>query len=317
MPLGKGYQYLVLTSTRMSDDYYLILGISREASQDEIAKAYRKMARKHHPDANPDDDRAKQRFQKVQGAFDVLSDEGKRARYDRFGSQFESYPGGGGGGGSFDGLDLEQILRAGGGGFGFENLFQQFGSAQRPGPPRQGAHSQRELDISFHTAVLGGEVQLSVPAADGTVERIKVKIPAGIENGKKVRVGGKGDLSPAGGPPGDLLIKVRIAEHPFFRRRGRDLELDLPLTIGEAIQGASVDVPTPYGTITLKVPAGTSSGRRLRIKDHGIRGGAADGHLYAVAQIELPPDLEQVEDDVLESLERTYPASPRDGIRWE
>ncbi len=299
----------------MSDDYYQILGVSRNASQDEISRAYRKKARKHHPDANQGDARAKERFQKIQGAFDVLSDEGKRSRYDRFGSDFENMAGAGGA--DFNGMDLEQILGGGGAGFNMQDIFRQFGAGPRAPAPRRGNHLQHELDIPFHMAVLGGEVQVSLPGKGDKLERIRVKIPAGIENGKKVRVGGKGQPAPGGGAPGDLLIKVGVVDHPFFRRRGSDLELDLPLTISEAIQGASIDVPTPYGTITLKVPAGTSSGKRLRIKDHGIRMESSSGHLYALVQIQLPPDADRVESEMLENLEDYYRDSPRDGIRWQ
>jgi DnaJ-class molecular chaperone len=299
----------------MSDDYYQILGVSRDATQDEIAKAYRKKARKYHPDMNQDDARAKERFQEIQGAFDVLSDQKKKSQYDQFGSDFENV--GRAGGAGFGGMDLEEILRGGRGSFGMEDIVWQFGGGPPATAPRRGSNLQQELEISFHMAVLGGEVQVSVAGKGGKRERIRVKIPAGIENGKKVRVGGKGEPSRGGGSPGDLLIKVQIADHPCFRRRGRDLELDLPLTISEAIRGAAVDVPTPYGTITLKVPAGTSSGKRLRIKDHGIRTGSSSGHLYAVAQVHLPPDADKVESDILEKLEQYYPDSPRGGLRWE
>ena len=315
MPLCRENHSLAFRLPWMSDDYYQILGVSRNASQDEISKAYRKKARKHHPDANQGDAGAKERFQKIQGAFDVLSDEDKRSRYDRFGNNFENMAGAGGA--SFDGMDLEQILGGGGAGFNMQDIFRQFTAGPHASTPRQGSHLQHELDIPLHMAVLGGEVQVSLPGKGDKLERIKVKIPAGIENGKKVRVGGKGQPGPGGGAPGDLLIKVRVVGHPYFRRRGRDLELDLPLTISEAIQGASIDVPTPYGTITLKVPAGTSSGKRLRIKDHGIRMESSSGHLYAVVQIQLPPDIDRVESDILENLEDYYQDSPRDGICWQ
>ena len=299
----------------MSDDYYQILGVSRGASQDEIARAYRKMARKYHPDVNPDDVSAKQRFQKVQGAFDVLSDPDKKNRYDQFGENFESFEGAGAS--QFGGMDLEQIFGGGAGGVDLETLLRQFGGPQHAGPPRQGANRQDEIEVSFHTAVLGGDKQILVPGNTETPERINVKVPAGIENGKKIRVAGKGELSPGGGPPGDLLLKVRVAEHPCFRRRGLDLELDLPLTVAEAIRGAAIDLPTPYGVITLKVPPGTSGGSRLRVKDHGIRGVHSSGHLYAVAQIHVPQDVSGLEDGMLENLESCYPENPRDGIRWE
>jgi DnaJ-class molecular chaperone len=304
----------------MSDDYYEILGISRGASIDEIEKAHRKLARKYHPDVNPDDERAKKRFQQVQHAYDVLSDADKRAKYDRFGSNFDHA---GGGGPSFGGMDLDDILQGGfsQGGFGFEDILRQFGGAAGPSAGRQpaptrGQDIQRQLDIPFHTAVLGGEVQLAAQRPDGKQERINVKIPAGISQAAKVRIAGKGHPAAPGGKPGDIIITVQIAGHPCFRRRGRDLEVDLPVTVTEAMRGATIDVPTPYGTIALTVPAGTSGGQRLRIKDHGLATADGKGHLYVVVQIQIPEDV-TVDDDLLASLDELYDGDPRDGIRWD
>ena len=184
MPLGRESYGIVSTWANMSDDYYQVLGVSRGASQDEIARAYRKMARKYHPDVNPDDASAKQRFQKVQGAFDVLSDPEKKNRYDKFGENFESF--GGAGASQFGGMDLEQIFGSGAGGVDLETLLRQFGAPQQAGPPRQGANRQDEIEVSFQTAVLGGDRQILVPGNTETPERINVKVPAGIENVKMV-----------------------------------------------------------------------------------------------------------------------------------
>ncbi len=271
----------------MDEDYYQVLGVSRDASQADIQKAYRKLARKLHPDVNPDDKNAKQKFQKIQQAFDVLNDPNKREMYDRYGSSFESMGAGGPGGGAWRAhssgggpgfgfedfnLDLEQILggRGGGPGGGFEEIFRRFtgGGRQRGGSrrrPTRGADLQTDLKVPFQTAVTGGKVNVQVKRADGTAESIAVTIPPGIDDGKKLRLRGKGNPSPTGGPTGDLMVTVRVQPHPFYERRGKNLEVTVPVTLAEAALGGKVDLPTPKGTISLTVPAGTSSGRRLRL----------------------------------------------------
>lgn len=320
----------------MADDYYSTLGVSRDASAADIQKAYRKLARKYHPDMNPDDKDAKKKFQEVQTAFDVLSDNKKREMYDRYGSSFESmgrgpqpgqgYSGGGGPAFDFGDVDLSQIFgggagAAGGGGGGFADMLNQFrrGGGRKQAPPRRGADVEAELEIPFNTAVTGGETQIRLERPDGHIETIAVKIPAGIEDGKKIRLRGQGE-STGRGTPGDLLITVHIAAHPYFQRRGKNLDVTVPVTLAEAALGAKVDVPTPKGTISLRVPPGTSSGAKLRIKGHGVvsKNGEA-GDLYAEIQIVIPKNLDSKSQELIRQLDAEWqqqPLDPRHDLRW-
>ncbi len=310
----------------MAEDYYKILEVSRDASPEEIQKAYRKLARKYHPDMNPDDKAAKAKFQQVQHAYDVLNDAKKRQMYDQFGSEFESAgadPRGGrhpahGGGASFQDVDFSQLFGQGG---GFEGVFGQFGGEGHPGrrhaPRRPGADLQHDLHIPFNTSITGGEAQISVRRHGGKVETITVKIPAGIQNGKKIRLRGQGETSPTGGRQGDLLIKVLVAAHPYFTRRGNDLDVSVPITLAEAALGAKIDVPTPKGEITLTIPPGTSSGKRLRLKGMGAptpNGGHGD--LYAEMQIVLPVTLSEEDQAAIRELDGRHPLEPRAELRW-
>jgi len=315
----------------MAEDYYDNLGVSRNASQEEIQKAYRDLARKYHPDLNPDDKTAKEKFQKVQAAFDVLGDPEKRSKYDQFGPGFESagagpqgggryYWSGGGGKGGFEEVDLNDLFGGMGGGFG--DFFRGFGGggaatgrATRHG--RRGEDLTTDLEIPFNTAVVGGEAAVTLSRPDGKRETLSVKIPAGIEDGKKIRLRGKGQQGVGGGEAGDILITVHVAAHPFFTRRAKHLEVKVPVTVSEAALGAKVDLPTPRGTITLSVPAGTSSGRRLRIKGHGVAPkNETPGDLFAEVQIVLPESLDEEDKQMLQSLAAKHPQNPRASLRW-
>jgi curved DNA-binding protein len=324
----------------MAKDHYATLGVSRTASADDIQKAYRKLARKYHPDMNPDDATAKKKFQEVQSAFEVLSDSDKRKRYDQFGSDFD--PGSAGAGGHpggwryttssgpqtypFDVNDLNDIFGGAGGGAegggGFADLFKQFnrrgGSrrAQRPAAER-GNDLKHELTIPFSSAVLGGEAALTVQRHDGTLDTIKVKIPAGIDDGKKIRLRGQGEPGSGDATPGDIVLTIRVSPHPYFRRAGNRLDVRVPLTLAEAAQGATVDVPTPHGTISLKVPPNTSSGKRFRIKGHGVKPvNHAAGDLFAEIEIELPENLTGDERKQLAEISNRHPQNPRRELRW-
>jgi DnaJ-class molecular chaperone len=319
----------------MAEDYYKILGVDRGASAKEIEKAYRKLARTYHPDLNPDDKTAKEKFQKVQHAYDILNDPEKRKMYDQFGAGFESMGGGGptwrthrGAPEGFQDVDFSQFFgggEAGGGGTGagfggFEDILRQFagGAGRRRGrqPVARGADLQHELHIPFATSITGGQAQLSVRREDGNVEAITAKIPAGIEDGKKIRLRGQGERSPSGGAPGDLLITVRVGKHPCYRRNGKDLEVAVPVKLSEAAGGAKIDLPTPQGVIALTIPPGTSSGKRLRLKGMGVPSNSGSGDLYAEIQIVLPPDLDDADLKRIRELDRRYPRDPRSELTW-
>ncbi len=325
----------------MADDYYKTLGVRRDASQDEIQKAYRNLARKYHPDVNPGAD-AKKKFQEVQTAFDVLNDPQKREMYDRYGSSFETMGGRGPGGGTqwqwqpgggFSGQGVEDIDfgqffgerfgAGGGGGVDLGDIFRQFRrGSERPrrggaGGRRRGADLQHEVQIPFTTSITGGEVQLTVQRQDARTETISVKIPPGIEDGKKIRLRGQGEPAAAGGTPGDILLTVRIAPHPHFQRKGKDLNVRVPVTLGEAALGAKVDVPTPRGTVALQVPPGTSSGTKLRIKGHGVAAGSGTpGDLFAEIQIVIPKQFDDEARRMIQKLEERAPQAPRSNLRW-
>ncbi len=324
----------------MAEDYYQILGVARNASQAEIQKAYRDLARKYHPDMNPDDKSAKKKFQKIQAAFDALNDTKKRELYDRYGSSFETMGSGGPHGGAswqgtqgpgagfggFEDVDFGQFFgeRFGGERVGadFGDLFEQFrrsGGARRTrgGRQQRGTDLQHDLRITLDTAVNGGTVALAVTHASGKVENLEVKIPPGIEDGKKIRLRGQGEAGAAGGPPGDILLTVRVQPHPWFQRQGNNLTVKVPVTLSEAALGAKVDVPTPKGTVSLQVPAGTSSGTKLRVRGHGVtpKSGSA-GDLLAEIQVVLPKHLDESAREAIRQIGERYPLDPRANLRW-
>jgi DnaJ-class molecular chaperone len=314
----------------MAKDPYKTLGVERSASPEEIQKAYRRLARKYHPDMNPEDASARKKFQEVQSAFDILRDPEKRQQYDQFGDAFD--PTGGGPGGPkwtystgpqtypFDLNDLFGGEASGEGGGGFADLFKQFrrGAGQRrAAPPARGADLKHELTVPFATAVLGGEAALSIRRASGTVETIKLKIPAGIDDGKRIRLRGQGEPGQTGVPAGDILVTIRVSPHPHFRRTGKRLDVRVPITLAEAALGAKIDVPTPQGTIALSIPPGTSSGTRLRIKGHGVRPReGTSGDLFAEIQIVLPAGLSDDQWQQLADISNAHPQNPRAELRW-
>lgn len=315
----------------MAEDYYEVLGVSRTATPAEIQKAYRALARKHHPDLNPNDKKAQEKFKQVQAAYDVLNDPEKRKKYDQFGPQFEQFAGGGpfpggnpfGGGAPFGQGEIDFSQLFGGGGSTLEEILGQFsgagGGRRRTG--RRGATPGQDIkqaiDVPFNTAILGGEIELRVGRARGDSDVISVKIPAGIQDGQPIRLRGQGGESPHGGPAGDLLLVIRVSPHPLFVRRGNDLELQLPVTLAEAALGGKVDVPTPHGTITMTIKPGTSSGERLRIRGYGIRPATGDkGDLFAIVQIKLPTSLSEADAKAIRQLDEAHPLEPRKGLQW-
>ncbi len=311
----------------MADDYYKSLGVSRTASTEDISKAYRKLARKYHPDLNPDDKNSKKRFQEIQTAYDCLNDPEKRKMYDQFGPDYEKFragPGGGGPGGNpfggGRGFDFNEAFGVGGSGnVDLGDIFRQFtggGTRNRrsaSAAPSRGADVEAEITVPLSTAVLGGETEITLDR-DGIPESLRVKIPAGVHEGKKIRLRGQGHS--ANGRAGDLLLTIHIAAHPHFKLVGNDLELKLPITIGEAAMGGKVDVPTPGGTVTVTIPPRSQSGKRLRVKGQGARGTTGTGDMYIELQIKLPDALSESNLEKLRSLETAYTKSVRLGIAW-
>jgi DnaJ-class molecular chaperone len=294
----------------MAADYYETLGVKRDASEEEIKRAYRKLARQYHPDRNPGDKQAETKFKEVQKAYDVLSDKKKRTQYDQFGEAGAEggFPGYGPGGTTFhwetgDGSDIDP-----------SDLFNQIfgGMGGTAGRRTRGARTRRpepaaepyetEISIPFTTAALGGSIDLRVNDRELTV-----KIPAGIEEGKKLRLQGQ---APGGG---DLSVVIRIQPHPYFRREGNNIILEVPLSLAEAVLGTRLDVPTLDDTrLTVKVPPGTSSGTRLRLRGKGING----GDQYIEIKVAVPAPANDRSRELIEEFARLNPQNPRAGLAW-
>ncbi len=303
---------------------YNVLGVSRDADADTIKKAFRKLAKQHHPDRNKDAPDAERKFKEVNRAFDILSDPDKRAAFDEFGERslepgFDAATarmwqqrGRGRGAAQAEGfgpdLDVNDLLgqlfggRAGRGGFG--------GGAGGMGSGFPVGDTRAELTIDFRTAALGGERQLRF--ADG--QALTVRIPPGIRDGETLRLAGQGASSPRTGARGDLLLTVQVGEHPVFRRDGEDLLIDVPITVSEALRGASVEIPTLEGTVKLRVPPGTQTDRKLRLRGKGIeRRGQRPGDLIARMVVVLP-ERARTEglDQALRALDDAYDGPVRD-----
>lgn len=314
----------------MARDYYEVLGVSRDASAEELQQAFRKLARRYHPDVNKDPG-AEERFKEVNEAYRVLSDPATRKRYDRFGPDFQRVP-----------EDYEQYAGAGGrrgsrgeapfgggarvwvgpeAGAGFEDLFgglfgsrgPGFGGGGFTGGPVPGADQEAELELTVEEAYRGGHRRITLSGA-GEPETFDVTIPRGVIDGQRIRLAGRGGLGARGGTPGDLYLVVRLAPHPRYRVDGRDISVDLPLAPWEAALGASVPVPTPGGEAKVRVPPGSSTGRRLRLRGEGMphpRG--APGDFHAVVKIMVPPAPTGRERELFEALARESTFDPRRG----
>jgi curved DNA-binding protein len=324
-------------------DYYEILGVPRDASQEEIKKAHRRLVRKYHPDMNKNSPDATAKFQEAQEAYDVLSDPQKRRNYDQFGHAgvgAGAQPGAGAGPGfdpfeafrrgassrqwrsqdgttveDFDVGDIfEQIFggRGGPGGFG------GFGGGPRPGgrvrrEPQRGSDVEHAVTLTFAQAARGTSLPLQINR-EGRIETIEVKIPPGVKDGSRVRVRGRG--MQGNGEAGDLYIVCKVHPHPYFRREELDVVMDLPLSLYEALLGAKVEVPTLDGPVTLTIPPGTSSHAKLRIKNRGIERSGERGDQLCVVKIVVPKDLTEEERKEILRIAREHPLNPRSDMHW-
>lgn len=312
----------------MARDYYEVLGVSRTADQDEIQQAYRKLARRHHPDVNSAPE-AEERFKEINEAYDVLSDPETRKRYDRFGPDFRSIPEGweehvsaGGGAGFGGGQRGARGARSSGGGVrfttgdggagvDFEDLFGSMFGGRGAGGPIPGADQEAELELTAEEAYRGGSRTITLSGPEGARE-YRVNVPRGAVDGQRIRLAGQGGHAAGGGTDGDLYLKVRIAPHPRYRLSGRDIYVDLPVTPWEAALGATVPLTTPGGEAKVTVPAGSSSGRRLRLRGEGMpRSAGAPGDLYAEVRVMVPSTPSERERELFEQLANESTFDPR------
>jgi molecular chaperone DnaJ len=383
--------------TAPKHDYYETLGVPRKASVDEIRKAYRKLARKHHPDLNPGDKSSEERFKNVQEAYDILSDSKKRQMYDQHGFYSDSgfaggaAPGGGAGpqpGMDFNGFDFSDYFSGAqqrGGrrteqGGGFRDIFSQMfggrGGAQAPqAEPEKGGDLEYVMDIDFWQAIKGTQARLNIsryeicgtchgmgsagsgeavcPQCKGTgqvsqmagamkfnlscprcqglgkirnacptcggegrithTEVVEVRIPPGARNGSRLRVPGKGNAGTMGAPPGDLYITTRVEEHPFFHRDGDNIEIRVPVSVWEAALGAKIEVPTIDGRTLLKIPQGTHTGQRFRLREKGVLNARTNqrGDQIVEVAIEAPAPRDERTKELLRELGKLHPEDPR------
>jgi len=370
--------------TATKQDYYETLGVKRGAAADDLRKAYRRLARKYHPDVNPGDKAAEEKFKQIQEAYDVLSDPKKRKMYDQFGFYSEQFrpgagPPPGAGGFDFGGFDFSDFS-GGGRGTSFRDIFSDFfsrftgGPAERPAEPMRGADLEYEVEIGFWDSIRGTVRRLAISRLDactackgtgaaggpatctacggrGTLtqqtgrmrfnltctrcqgsgrtrtlcrhcrgegklarpESLEVRIPAGVSDGSRVRVAGRGNAGSAGAPPGDLYIITRVRPHEFFERRGDDIFTVVPITVSEAALGARIEVPTIDGRALLKVPAGTQSGTRFRLREKGapsLRTGGRGDH-YVEVRIVLPKVMDERQKEMLKDFSRLTRDDPR------
>lgn len=311
----------------MAADFYADLGVGRDASDEDIKKAYRKLAAKLHPDRNPGDKTAEARFKAINRAYQALSDPKKRALYDEFGEDalregfdpeamraYRRAAAGGGrvrfrpGAGGFEDMGAENL-----GGFGdlFGDLLR--GAGRGRARSAKGSDVASEITVDFVSALRGAEIRLRVQ--DGS-EEVTVRIPPGAADGDRVRIPGHGAPGAFGGPPGDLLLAIRVKPHPHFERDGLDLYLDLPITVGEAYHGAKVRVPTPYGDVTLTVPKHAQSGQVVRLKGRGVQRKGETGDLYVRFMIRLPEGESRELQGAVDTLQGAMTSDVRAGLSF-
>lgn len=305
------------------EDLYQTLGVKRDASGDAIKKAYRKLARKLHPDKNPGNQKAEDRFKQVSQAYQVLSDDEKRRNYDEFGDvslqsgfdadrarQMRGFRGQGGFGDMFGGaasgpggatFDLEDLLQG-----GLGDLFGARGAAARRTQSVRGRDLEAETEVGFLEALEGAQRELSFH--HGEERKVTVRVPKGVRDGEKVRLRGQGAPSPGPikGETGDLVLTIKVKDHPLLKREGEDLHMDVPVTLLEAYQGAKIQVPTLSGSVTLRVPASTQDGAVLRLKGKGATRGAVTGDLLVHLVLTLPKADDSKVTKALQSIEGKY-----------
>ncbi len=296
----------------MNDTLYKTLGVSKSATQSDIKKAFRKLMKALHPDLNPGDAAKEAKFKKVSAANDILSDPDKRALYDRgeidengaevaqnpFGGGFQGQPRGGPNQGYGDMGDM---------------FSQMFGGGQRGGfqQAAKGQDQRYNMTVSFTEAALGDDKQIHL--ADGSA--VNVRVPKAIESGQSIRLKGKGHPGQNGGPAGDALIEIKVAAHPVFSRDGLDIEVTLPITLYEATLGGKVEVPTLHGAVGLKVPAGTSSGKVLRLKGRGVEKGRMKGDQLVRLQIHLPEKVDAKLEAFMKDMQKNASYDPRQKLK--
>ena len=318
-------------------DYYTVLGVSKGATADEIKKAYRKLARKYHPDANKNNPTAEEKFKEIGEAYEVLKNPQKRQRYDQLGANWKQYANAGrpGGGQSYSydfgggrGFSFENM----GGGFSdfFEMFFgssagqgsssgfdfgSNFGGGGAGASSRKGQDLQSAIEITLREAYTG--TQRSIRLQKGNKTRtVNVKIPKGIKNGGKIRLAGEGGPGPGGGPGGDLYLTVNVSSHNVFMVKDKDLHIEVPVTIKEAYYGGKIDIPTFDGKMNMKLPKRTQSGKTLRLKGKGMpgTGGGSSGDLYVKTKIVFPENMSSKQKKKFEEFLKDYDENPRDKI---
>ncbi len=287
-------------------DFYKVLGVSKDVSEAELKKVYRKLSRQYHPDTNPGDAKAEAKFKEISEAYSVLSDKDQRAEYDQMramgsGARFTGgagggFPGGFPGGANFGGGGFEDV---------FSNLFGGGGGFGGPRGPQRGADLTTTQTLDFIDGVKGTSIKLNLRAGG---ELTTIKIPAGVQDGQKIKIAGKGQPSPNGGPAGDLIITVTVKPHPVFTRDGNNLRVTVPVTFAEAVLGATIQVPTLGGEpVKLKVAPGTPNGRVLRVKGRGVVTAKAEGDLLATVDIAVPSHVSEKAKKALEEFDGLLP----------
>lgn len=311
----------------MARDYYEVLEVQKGASEEDIKKAYRRLAKKYHPDVNPNKKEAEEKFKEINEAYAVLSDKIKRSQYDQmghagfkskfdfsdiftgfrpdediFGSFFSQGQGRGGTTFSFDFGDPNSF---------FDSFFGARGGRPRGARSRsvRGEDYEYETTVDFLTAVKGGEREITLDTGS-KIEKLRVKIPAGIVDGQKIRLKGKGGEGHGGGGRGDLFIRIKVSDHPYFRREGNDIFVEVPITVAEAVLGARINVPTIDGTSSMTIPPGTKSGQKLRLRGKGVGG----GDLYVVTSIVPPESVDEESRELIKKFSQKNRYDPRENL---